>query len=235
MNMALKNLLLSLIACATLLVTNVAAQNIKGTLALRYGFKLEACKGETSSYQTVDGAIHRFTTFASLRVLHGNRVVFCDSSDSASYELRDGAYPILLKFPDSLFEIAVLLSSPPAADQARLLSIRNDKLVRSKIIPKFFGPPKDLAGNGTREYAGILDLAEEWGRGPNDTTVVTAYNPILYYKLTRNGLVLDSALTRLKNRVIYGRFYGYYLSYKHAVPVSECDPKLDREIDRIKR
>ncbi|MDD4971276.1 MAG: hypothetical protein PHT07_17745 [Paludibacter sp.] len=60
----------------------------------------------------------------------------------------------------------------------------------------------------------------------------TAYNPIMYYKLTTTGFQLDSTLTIERNKVIYGEFYGYKYNAKIEMPISVLK-ELDKEKNRI--
>lgn len=208
---------------ALLIVSSLFGQEIKGSLKLSDGFVMQAFHG------SADGIV----TYASFRILHHNRIIYTDTTDSVGYFLKTRKYPMLMKYSDNLYQLLILYSSPPAPDQARLLGFKNDRLLQDQIVPEFLGPPKDLAENGGREYAGILDLAEEWERSSTDTTLVTSYNPILYYRVTKNGLALDSALTMRQNRMIYGKFYGFELTNDHPIPVSQIGSKFGREYQRI--
>ncbi|MFZ1080717.1 MAG: hypothetical protein WAO19_02190 [Candidatus Kryptoniota bacterium] len=205
------------------LASSLFGQEIKGALKLSDGFEIQAFHG------SADGVI----TYSSFRILHHNRIIYTDTTDSVGYFLKTRKYPMLMQFSDNVYQLLILYSSPPAPYQARLLGFRNDHLFQNEIVPEFEGPPKDLARDGSKEYAGVLDLGEEWQSSSTDTTMVTSYNPILYYRVTPYGIALDSALTIRQNRMIYGKFYGFELTNDHPISVSEIGSKFGREYERI--
>ena len=212
---------------------NLSAQKLKSSLRLSDGFQIETFNGERDSTVHLNGQVDRWATYSSLRVLHHGRAVFVGTTDTLDYYLRSDKYPQLFRFRAGLYQLLILFASPPGPDEVRLLGFRKDRLVEDQIIPELLGPLKDLAGDGGKESAGINYLAEEWQAGPHDTTTVTSYNPIIYYKITQDGFVLDSSLTIKENRMIYGKFYGFQIDNDHPIPVAQLGKKLEREFQRI--
>lgn len=74
------------------------------------------------------------------------------------------------------------------------------------------------------------DYSEVWGMEEE----LTVYNPIIFYTLSTNGLVLDSSLTITVNRQIYGDFYGYHYNSNNEMPISVVK-KFDETINKIKK
>lgn len=99
-----------------------------------------------------------------------------------------------------------------------LLLERNDRPNLSKIdvhritnghvdsvfsIPLFEAPPKDLDGDGIKEYFGVLDFVEI-----TDPKSI-AYNPIEVYEFSDSFFRFDAATTRAVNQKVYGDFQGH--------------------------
>ena len=95
-------------------------------------------------------------------------------------------------------------------------------------MPTFEGKPNDINKVGIKEYACFCDYSQVWGDGNN----LTAYNPILYYSVTTEGLLLDSLLTKERNEMIYGKFYGFAFSEKDEQPIKVTE-NFEQELKRI--
>jgi hypothetical protein len=67
-----------------------------------------------------------------------------------------------------------------------------------------------------------------------ENNTLTAYNPILYYEQSPQGLRLDSTLTMTKNKLIYGNFHGFDFSDSIPVPAALMG-KFDQEVRQIKQ
>lgn len=77
-------------------------------------------------------------------------------------------------------------------------------------LPILISKAIDINNDGTKELAGFWDYAQTCGQNNN----LTAYNPILYYEITKTGFKLDSSMTKARNKKIYGEFHGLKFSEK---------------------
>ena len=112
----------------------------------------------------------------------------------------------------------------PSADLVTLFRIENDRITKKQQIPFFELPPKKI--NEIKEYPGIWDYSEVWQEHEGGK-FYTVYNPILYYKFTDDGLVLDTALSILKNRQVYGKFRGFYYNGRIGYPSDDRGNIID--------
>jgi hypothetical protein len=194
---------------------NIIADTVQD-VKLEYGFEARFIDGET-----------RRTDM--LHLYRNGKLIFTTKNDSTVYAYSKGEhlYPIINKFNDNTFELIVRVDDRPLKDKATIFRIENDKLISKKPLPTFITNAFDLDGDGILEYAGALDASEEFGiKG----VLCRSYDPILYYKLSQDGLVMDTSMTKERNTIIYGKFYGFSFDGKTGVPIaSGVNERYDKE------
>ena len=188
-------------------------------LNLDFGFKVAI--GEEEDFGD-------FTTYSYFKLERNNSIVYSDSS-LTEYQFDNKLFPIILQTGDNSFELLFEINDRPSKNYLKRLFVNNDKLVGQDKLPTFEAKPADINNDGIEEYAGFWDYSETWGE--NDS--LTDYNPILYYSVTKTGLKLDSLLTKQRNEIIYGQFYGYSFSEKIEMPISVND-KFEQELKIIR-
>ncbi len=193
---------------------------IKKKLKLKYDFEIRASKGEDFG---------TFSTYSSFTLIHNGKVVFVDTSQ-AEYEFGDKLYPIIYALDSITFEILVEVNDRPNKNYLKYFKINNDSIIELKKLPTFITKPLNFGQDGNLEFAGFWDYNEVWGENGS----ITDYNPILFYKITKEGLVLDTVLTIKTNKAIYGSFKGFHYSEKYDIPIS-CGRKFAKEIQRIEK
>jgi hypothetical protein len=196
-----------------------AKNNTAKTLHLDYNFKVEAKRGENFG---------NFTTYTFFKLTQNDNAVFLDSS-LTEYEFDDTLYPIVLKTGEDSYQLLFEINDRPNKNYLKRLFVTHEKVVQSDKLPTFLTKPIDIKHNGILEYVGFWDYSEIWGEKDNHT----AYNPLLFFSLTKNGLQLDSLLTIEQNKKIYGEFHGYSYDEKIEMPIS-VNKKFEKEIELIK-
>ena len=174
-----------------------------------------------------------FTTYTQLILTRHNKIIYEDTTNKIEYEFGDSLYPIINKIGENAFEILTEVNDRPNKNYLKRFQIINDKLIKVDTLPTFFCTAKHLNNDSNLEYAGIWDYGEEWDDSTNQR--LTVYNPIIYYKLTDTGLQLETTLTIEKNKMIYGKFMGYFYNENTPIRVSDLGNKLGNEIERIKK
>ena len=169
----------------------------------------------------------KFKTYSFFQLARNNSIIYIDSS-LTEYEFGDKLFPIVIKSGDNSFELLFEINDRPSKNYLKRLFIKDNKLVGQDKLPTFETIPKDIDDNGTLEYAGYWDYQQIWGKNDN----LTSYNPILYYSVTSQGLMLDSLLTKERNENIYGKFYGFSFSENDEQPVS-VTKKFEQELELI--
>jgi hypothetical protein len=185
------------------------------TIRLENGFEIQV--GDEEDFQ-------RFKTYTLFKLSRNGSVIYMDSS-LTEYEFGDEKYPLVLPFGREKFEVLVEVNDRPNKNYLKLFRIESNKLIEVQQLPTFISYPSDLDSDGKIEYAGFWDYPQVSGDE-------TAYNPILYYQLTDDGLKLDSTLTIGKNTMIYGKFSGYKFTEAVIVPTSTFQA-YEAEVKRI--
>lgn len=180
-----------------------------------YGFKVTV--GDEEGF----GA---FKTFISFELSRNGKLIFTDKSN-IEYEFGNKLYPIVMQTGKDSYELLFEINDRPSKNYLKRLFVKEDRVIRTDKLPTFVSKPVDINGDGVMEYAGFWDHGQMWG----ENNSLTAYNPILYYSVTKNGLKLDSLLTKERNVFIYGKFHGYDFSEKIEVPAS-VSKAFDAEI-----
>jgi hypothetical protein len=201
----------------------VASSNVKidTTLILKNGFSIEA--GQKENYGD-------FNTYTYLK-LSLNNIEIITLKDSLEYEFGYGfsVYPTLTELRDRKeYEIAIEVNDRPNKNYLIIMTVRNNLVAETRHVPSFITTPINLDVDEKLEAAGFWDYAQIWGTDNQ----LTAYNPIIFYELTENGLQLDSSLTVERNTVIYGKFEGYHFSESIEMPIDVLK-KMDSEINLI--
>ena len=191
----------------------------KKTINLVYGFKVTAGQAEDFG---------NFSTYTYFELTKDNKKIYIDSS-LTEYEFGDKLYPIVLKTNADGYELLFEVNDRPNKNYLKRLFVKNDSVFREDKLPTFIAKPKDVDNDGTKEYAGYWDYAQVWGANNN----LTAYNPIIFYKVCKNGLQLDSALTIKINKAIYGKFFGFKFSEEAEQPTSSLK-LFKKEINELR-
>ncbi len=169
----------------------------------------------------------KFKTYTYFQLTRNNTTIFIDSS-LTEYEFGNNLFPIIIKTGNNSFELLFEINDRPNKNYLKRLFIKDNKLVRQEKLPTFESKPIDINQDGIKEYAGFWDYSQTWGENYS----LTAYNPILYYSVTTTGLKLDSTLTRERNEMIYGNFYGFSFNENDEQPISVLE-KFEQELKRI--
>ncbi|MDL2231438.1 hypothetical protein LJB85_01715 [Porphyromonadaceae bacterium OttesenSCG-928-L07] len=189
-------------------------------LILDFGFKV--------TVELIEEFVPDMELYLNFKLERGNSIVYSDTS-SLEYEFNDNNFPIVMQTGDNCFELLFEVNDRPNKNYLKRLFINNEKLVGQDRLPIFEANPIDINNDGIKEYAGYWDYSQIWGA--NDD--LTAYNPILYYSVTKTGLKLDSLLTKERNEMVYGQFYGFSFSEKYEQPISVFK-KFEQELKLIR-
>jgi hypothetical protein len=169
----------------------------------------------------------KFETYTLFILTHKKKQLYIDTS-LTEYEFSDNLYPIIRQLDKETFEILVEVNDRPSKNYLKYFKVHQDKIVSTERLPTFISNASNLDTDDNLEFAGFWDWGETWG----DNGSLTAYNPIIYYELRPSGITLDSTLTIIKNKEIYGDFYGFKYNEKVEIKTSETK-KWSNEIDRI--
>ena len=165
---------------------------------------------------------------SKLNVKHNNKLIYTDKSEF--YVLDDSLNPTLIVLGKDIFELFLEVDDRPNKNYLKKLKIEADKVIDSQKIPTFSSKPCHLFGDKTLVYADTWSYSEAWSDSNNKEWVTCA--PIMYYKLTKKGLVLDSLYTIQKNKVIFGIMNVFDLKEAKSLPANN-DTAFNKEIERI--
>ena len=172
----------------------------KSSLELDFGFRITL--GGEESYGD-------YKTYTSLKLKRENNTIFSDNS-LIEYEFKNEKFPYVLKTGENKFEILFEINNRPNKNYLKRLFIQDNRVVGEDKLPILISKAIDINNDGTKELAGFWDYAQTCGQNNN----LTAYNPILYYEITKTGFKLDSSMTKERNKKIYGEFHGLKFSEK---------------------
>jgi hypothetical protein len=172
----------------------------------------------------------------ALAIRHNGRQVFADST-RPDYELGNPLNPGFIQFGDDIFEVFLEENNSPNKSTLKMLKFQHDQLIETQVLPTFFakphclfGPPGGYPFNTNMYYAAFSFYTEQCA--DSNGRRVTDVTPILYYKLTNHGMILDSAVTLKKNKEIWGGINVFTYDYNIPIPVAKT--KLcEKEVDRI--
>ena len=188
------------------------------TIDLDFDFKV--ILGQEEDFET-------FKTYTYFKLVRNSNTIYIDNS-LTEYNFGNDLYPIVLPTENDSFELLFEINNRPSKNYLKRFFVKNDKLVKQDKLPVFETKSKDINNDGIKEYAGFWDYSQIWG----EDNKFTAYNPILYYSVTRTGLQLDTILTRERNELIYGQFYGFSFNEKREQPISVI-AKFEKELNLI--
>jgi len=190
-------------------------QNLE-TIELGYGFIISAGQEED---------FNDFKTYTLLRLTRNKEIIFSDSLNT-EYEFRNKLFPLVIKTGVNDFELLLEINNRPNKNYLKRLFIQDNKLIREDKLPAFESKAIDIDNDGLKEYAGYWDYAQTWG----ENYELTSYNPIIYYTKTNLGFKIDSALTKKRNKKIYGKFYGFEFNDNLELP-KEVITDFNKEIE----
>lgn len=191
------------------------------SIKLKYGFDVNLDKSEDL------GSCKVYSYFQLSKL---GTTIYTDTNPNCEYEFTDHKYPIIIQTSRNKYELLFEVNNRPNKNVLKCITVCNNKVCSLDTLPTFISEASDLDNDGIKEYAGYWDEFEEWGDSSNTSV---AYNPILYYKITKKGIKLDVALTIKMNKKIYGAFLGF--KYNEGIPVQEklILSKFDKECKRI--
>lgn len=160
---------------------------------------------------------------------HKSKHIYLDSS-SCEYEFSDKLFPIIKQLSKETFVILVEVNDRPNKNYLSYFKVHKDRIIEIGKLPTFITNASNLDTDKHLEFAGLWIWNETWG----ENGTLTAYNPILYYELNQKGITLDSALTILKNKEIFGDFYIFKYDENIEMSTSVCKKQSD-EIKRIRK
>ncbi|GAA4313312.1 hypothetical protein GCM10023183_32910 [Nibribacter koreensis] len=171
-----------------------------------------------------------FKTYTLFKLNRNGIQLFQDTSQT-EYEFGDKLYPLSFSFDNEKFNLLVEVNDRPSKNYLKLFKIDGEKLVKIEKLPTFIAHAKNLDSDNELEFAGFWDYPQI--SSDEDGNKITAYNPILYYYLSKRGLEVDTALTKERNTAIYGKFYGF--EFMESIEVSSTTlTNHDAEVERIK-
>lgn len=194
---------------------------IQKTINIGNGF--EILVGEEEDFE-------KFKTYTLFKLKRNDTEIYLDNS-LTEYEFGNKLYPLILPLGNESFEILVEVNDRPTKNYLKLLRVNGNKLQKVDKLPTFITKAKNLDSDEELEFAGFWDFPQVGSDGNGQE--ITAYNPILFYQFTKNGLKLDSALTMERNIEIYGKFSGYEFKESIEVPTTTF-PKHEAEVERVK-
>jgi len=165
--------------------------------------------------------------YTYFKLVRNSNTIYIDSS-LTEYDFGNDLFPIVLPIGDNSFELFFEINNRPNKNYLKRFFVKKNKLVRQDKLPVFEAESKDINNDGIKEYAGFWDYSQIWG----EKDKFTVYNPILYYSVTKTGLQLDSILTRERNELIYGQFYGFSFNERNEQPISTI-AKFEKELNLI--
>ena len=165
-------------------------------------------------------------TFNHFEIFQNGKILFKDTT-LTEYTIQDSLYPKLYNFKNHI-ELLIETDERPNKNLVYGFCIKEGEIDKIDTFPTFLTRPKDLDYDNKLEYAGFWDHGEVW----ENSIVMTNYNPIVFYEITENGIILDSLTTIAVNTHIYGKFYGFYFNEQIEFPYEENSLFL-KEIERI--
>jgi len=141
-------------------------------------------------------------TYMHIQIWGSNKKIFEDTTET-EYLFDDKEWPKIIKAPEGLYLLYLKIFDAPDFNKLHQFTIFHHNLLKIDTLPFFYEPIKEIGGK--QVYCGILNILET----PCDNCDSCYYNPKLYYKLTENGIFLDSILTIKMNTIQWNGFYGF--------------------------
>jgi hypothetical protein len=161
------------------------------------------------------------------QIMRSGKIIYADPVTDLALGGKKEGYPKVFHFHDH-DELLIDYCDAPYPDKVLRLVISHDSVVHTDTLAEVFNKASNLNNDGVPHFAGFMEDVEFL---PDSIY----YHPILYYAISSDGIVLDSALTRTRNEWIYGRFYGFEENENVTVPNRTHKRRLDNELNRIEK
>lgn len=153
-------------------------------------------------------AFSESNTYSHIEIWIDSQKVFSDTS-TTEYLFDNKNWPRARKIKNGEYVILIEMFDAPDFNKLQAWYFKNYHLIKMKVFPFFDKAPEDIDNDGIKEYSGVMHIADAYENSDS-----CYYNPILYYKITNQGIDLDSTLTIRMNKKIWGEFYGFEQSEK---------------------
>jgi hypothetical protein len=164
-------------------------------------------------------------------VNRNGKKIYEDKEDTDVEYNHNTLHPLIRNLGDNTFELLLQYGTAPNMDLVQHFIIKNDKVIKLDLYPSFATEARNLGNDSLLDYAGLWDYRQTWG---NENWDSACYEPIIFYAVQKNGIVLDSGLTIKINKRIYDKFYGFSINENIGFDNHKIKSKLDRAIDTLK-
>ena len=156
-----------------------------------------------------------FKTYSYLEMFSDTNKIFEDTA--YEYELDQNSVPKQRTLKNNTTELLLVWNDRPSSNKYLRFLINKNKLLSIDTLPILSPsfPSKEKVSGNEEFYSGYMDAAEAVCM--NCDSVI--YNPKLYFRITDQGLKLDSSKTEMENEKYFGKFYGYSASYEIKIRV----------------
>jgi len=179
-------------------------------IPLDFGFKvLYGGQVENLSYRYLGrGYYAQRHTYDHIEIRKNDIVVYVSTKRDKEYELGEEfdffgnvslVQPFVFQASSGKYEIFLPINDRPNNGYLRRFFVVDNEVVKRDSLPRFLSFAKYLSDDGIKKLAGF------WNFGPADQGYI-GFDPILYYSVTKDGLILDTLLTNEKNKMIFGGF-----------------------------
>ena len=148
-------------------------------------------------------------------IKYKNKLVFAERTDNY-YIFDDTLNPVVLSFGNGVFEVFLELDNSPNKATLKGIKFHNDTLAGIFEFPTFIAKPCHLFGDKRLGVAGRWDFSEIW-TDSNKNALIT-FDPFMYYVMTADGLLLDTAETVKQNKRIFGVSDPFNIKDDIAIP-----------------
>jgi|GEM_PF-2868306 len=159
------------------------------TINIGYGFEVHCTEGGKEDSATV--VIRRHN---KLLYLKHSLDYFMFGSDSLN--------PVILSFGDENYELFLEMDNHPNKTTLKGMKFNHDTLAGVFEFPTFIAKPCRIFNDKRLGVAGTWDFSEEWTDTSNNAFITL--DPIMYYAITPDGLLLDTTETIRRNKRIFG-------------------------------
>lgn len=174
----------------------------KETIRLPFGIELRATLVEDFGDEQI---------FSSLKILRNGKTIYQNDTDTR-FVLDKKKYPKVLKLDSALFVVLVEIWDTPDINKLLAVYVNNSSVIRTDILPFF----SQEYGAKPTILSGVMNIIEV----PCLDCDSSFYQPVLYYRVSSKGIILDSSLTIRKNTEYYGTFLGFQNKYQ-AIKVKQ--------------
>lgn len=164
----------------------------------------------------------RATTSYSNSTRYQNLSIFIDSNlvyhnPRDYFDMHFGLLPIVQPLSDEVTELLLGFWNQKFQTKILRLQCNNKRVLYQDTLPAFNAHPTDLDRDRREEFSGYLAENEVYCVGCDSAY----YNPLLFYEITKNGVQLDSAVTKKWIEEHYDSFYGFRPNKKLIVPLAK--------------